>query len=791
MMKNKKQNKKFLGAKKAVIPKTAQKTIPFQEAYENGLFLNYDGSYSLIFSFENIDYSLFRDEEKQEIYKKYTHLLNSISPDVNVQEFIMNTDINTATLRNTLLSASTDYPEISEDYNNIMDDVISGSKSAGAKKIMLMALSYKPTGNIDNAGLLFNYYQELSNLFGSFGSETKQLYPKEVFEVLYKFYHQYSDIPFIMPENAAGSRIKNYVAPAYFRFNKQEIEIGEQFTRVLFIKEYSTYVDDEMIKDLIDNNQKITVSKHIKRVAKSEAMEMLRKKIFALELKIQKRMEENHKTGGDFIPYHLADERKNLNDLQERLGGSDCELFEIGIFIAISAKSKEELEELTHFIRKTQASKHQLTIEIQGGQQAKALQATLPFAQMPFNKKNDNKVSFPMLSDAAGVLIPFNHIDHFVENGVYYGRNLVTRNVIALDRTAEMNSNGFVLATSGAGKSMFSKAEMFDVLLKFPEDEVIVIDPEREYEPLVKEFDGTILKIAPNSPTKLNVFDIDLNAVEEGQSAIANKAEFIMTICETAKGAELTSNERTLIDRCVKETYREFITSHGDMSKIPTFTDFYKNLVAMPEIEAKNLALSLELYITGSFNIFSGKTNIDTDKRFLVFDISSMGEQIRPVGLQVVLEYVWQRVSRNRDNGIRTWVWIDEFSIMFNDGAGKTTHRSGEFFAKVYKRIRKYGGVPTAITQNITEVLTSPQAKTMLLNSEFVVLLQQRKEDLDTLTNLFSLSPSQEAYLKTGKKGSGLIVCGHKIIPFEKPIPANSLMYQICTTKFGDVSLNK
>ena len=259
-----------------------------------------------------------------------------------------------------------------------------------------------------------------------------------------------------------------------------------------------------------------------------------------------------------------------------------------------------------------------------------------------------------------------------------------------------------------------------------------------------------------------------------------------MTICETAKGSELTSNERTLIDRCVKETYREFITSHGDMSKIPTFTDFYKNLVAMTEIEAKSLALSLELYITGSFNIFSGKTNVNTDKRFMVFDISSMGEQIRPVGLQVVLEYVWQRVSKNRDNGIRTWVWIDEFSIMFNDGAGKTTHRSGEFFAKVYKRIRKYGGVPTAITQNITEVLTSTQAKTMLLNSEFVVLLQQRKEDMDTLTKLFSLSPSQEAYLKTGKKGSGLIVCGHKIIPFEKPIPTDSLMYKICTTKFGE-----
>ena len=784
--KKNKINKKFLGAKTVSIPNTAQKTIPFQEAYENGLFLNYDGSYSLIFSFENIDYSLYRDEEKQEIYKKYTQLINTIPTDIHFQEFLMNTDIDTGTLTETLLSASYDYPEISDDYNSIMNGVISGSTSSGAKKIMLMAMSYKPKGNIDNANVLFKYYQDLQQLFQSLGSTTHQLPPEQVFEVLYKFYHQFSGVQFMLPKNAYGNRIKNYVTPAYFRFNKQDIEIGDQLTRVLFIKEYSTYVDDEMINDLTDNSEKITVSKHISRISKAEGMEMLRKKIFALELTIQKRMEQNHKNGGDYIPFRLSDERKTLNDLQERLGGSDCELFEVTIMIAVSAKTKEELEDLTMHIRQTIGAKHQLQIETLGGQQAKALRAVLPFAQLPFNKRSDNKISFSMLSDAAGVLIPFSHIEHFVKSGIYYGKNLVTNNVIALDRTAEMNSNGFVLATSGAGKSMFSKAEMFDVLLKFPNDEVIVIDPEREYEPLVKEFDGTILKIAPNSPTKLNVFDIDLNAVEEGQSAIANKAEFIMTICETAKGAELTSNERTLIDRCVKETYREFITSHGNMSKIPTFTDFYKNLVAMPEIEAKNLALSLELYITGSFNIFSGKTNINTDKRFLVFDISSMGEQIRPVGLQVVLEYVWQRVSRNRDNGIRTWVWIDEFSIMFNDGAGKTTHRSGEFFAKVYKRIRKYGGVPTAITQNITEVLTSTQAKTMLLNSEFVVLLQQRKEDLDTLQKLFSLSPSQESYLKTGKKGSGLIVCGRKIIPFEKPIPTDSLMYKICTTKFGE-----
>lgn len=780
----------FLGAKKAVVPKNAQKTIPFKEAYENGLFLTYDGRYTLIFAFENIDYVFFRDEEKQDIYEKYTRLINSIPSDIQFQEFIMNTDTNTDVLEETLMARSEKYPEISEDYNNIMRDVITNCSSAGQKKILLMAMSYKPNGNIDNANVLFKYYQDFQGLFSNLGANIKQLFPNDVFEILYKFYHQYSVVPFMMPKNtlAAGSRIKDYIAPALFQFNTNEIEIGEQFTRVLFIKTYSSYVDDELINDLHSNNQKVLVSKQIKRITKSEAMEQIRKKQLALEQRIQKRMEQNHKNGGDFIPYSLSDERKYLSQLQDRLGSTSCELFDVSVYIAVSAQTKKELDDITHYIQ-NQGVKHQVQIEILSRQQALGLQAVLPFAQQPFTMKNENNTATPMLSDAAGVLIPFSYVDHFTNNGLYYGRNLATKSVITLDRTQEMNSNGFILATSGSGKSMFSKSEIWNVMLKYPYDEVIVIDPDQEYEPLVKIFDGTILKLAPNSPTRLNVFDTDLKFSEDGASAISVKSEFIMTIAETAKGQELTSNERTIIDRCVKVTYKDFINSDGSADKVPTFTDFYNNLLSMPEQEAKSLALSLELYVKGSFNIFAGKTNIDVNKRFMLFDISSMGEQIRPVGLQVILEYVWQRVAENKKRGVRTWVWIDEFSIMFNDGAGRTTHKSGEFFAKVYKRIRKYGGVPTAITQNVTEVLDSPQAKTMLSNSEFSVLLQQKKEDLDALTKLHSLSPSQSSYLKSGKTGSGLIICGSKIIPFDKQIPKSSFMYQICTTKFEDKEL--
>ena len=433
------------------------------------------------------------------------------------------------------------------------------------------------------------------------------------------------------------------------------------------------------------------------------------------------------------------------------------------------------------------AKSHQVVLDTLTGQQAKALDAVTPFALSKFNTKFNNNIKTYLLSDAAGVMIPFSHVDHFAEGGIFYGENQITKSIITLDRTQEMNANGYILGCSGSGKSMLSKAEMFDVLLKYPNDEIIVIDPENEYKPLVKYFDGSILKLSPSSPTKLNIFDIDLTVSEEGTSAVAMKSETIMTIVETAKGRELTSDEITIIDRCVKFAYQKYIQTNGDERFLPTFEDFYNLLLSAPEPEAHSLAVTLEIYVKGSFNIFSGRTNIDTGKRFMVFDIAQMGEQIRAVGLQVILEYVWQRVVANKRRGVRTWVWIDEFSIMFNDGAGRTTHKSGEFFSKVYKRIRKYGGVPTAMTQNITEVLESPQARTMLANSEFVTLLQQKKEDLDAVSKLFSLSPYQQLPLKSGKKGTGIIVCGRKIIPFEKIIPENSLMYKICTTKFDDI----
>lgn len=788
----KKKNKSlFSGGMK--IPKTAQDTIPFMEVYENGLFLVGEDEYTLIFAFENLDYSLLRESEQMETYEDYQNLLNALPTDVRYQEFIMNSSINAEKLRKVMIPPERKYGQLYDNYCEIMEENIKKSEQACAKKVMLIALSYTPQTKVDNINVLFKYFRELQTYFNQLNVEVKQLMPEEVFSILHEYYHPFDDIEFLLPGNlyARGGRLKDYIAPSVFAFKGKEVEVGASFTRIMYVNRYDRELDDTFLSELLDNNYKIAVSKHIIRVDKGDALEKVRQEIFNVQGQIQKRMEDNHKRGGNFVPFRLTDKLSELQDLQNRLSGSNIELFELSMFISLSAETKDDLEELTKYI-KTKATKHQVTINYLTRQQEKGMNSVLPLGKNHLG----SAVSTYLLTDAAAILIPFSYRTYFNNSGVFYGINKVTNSAIILDRTEEMNSNGFVLGPSGSGKSVFVKLEIADVLFKYPNDEIIVIDPDNEYGALIQEenFDGEVLKLSPNSPTKYNIFDIDLSYTEEGRDAVAIKSEFIMTVVETAKGSPLTSEEKSILDRCIHSAYYEFQKSDGrDKEKLPTLTTLYELLKAQPEPEAAQIALILELYVTGSLRNFADKTNININKKFLVIDIFDMGEQLRAVGLQIVLEFVWQRVIENKKRGIRTWLWCDEFSIMFNDGSGSNsgTSQSGKFFVKVYSRIRKHGGVATGITQNIIDVLASPEARSMLSNAEFKVLLPQKTDNLKEISALFELSPSQEAFLKTGEKGTGLIICGKKIIPFDKKIPPKGKLYETISTNFKEYQQKK
>lgn len=786
-------------SKKKPKARSAQDTIPFDEIYENGLFRSGE-TFSILFMFENFDYKVMREQEQDAFYAKYMHFLNTLPQGIQYQELILNYPTDRRMLEEAIVPKKKNQicnSAVFRDYCQVMDGIIETAENQSCEQVILSSMSFTPRTKLDDVAVLFKYFKALQDEALNFSVKVTQLMPEAALEKLHHLYHMSDKEPFLLPTSflQGDVRLKDYIAPASFNFKSKYIEVGSCCSSVMFVKRFSHECDDEFITDLLDNTYDIAVSKHICRMDKTDSLKILKRQMDDLEARMEKRRELNAKRGGQYVPYKLRQREKALTDMQEKLGGSNCDLFSFGIYIYVSADTLEQLNDLKDYIKQI-ALRHQVVVDVLTGvpQQELGLQSIMPFAN-PSKMKDGSYLGQPfyLTTDEVGNFIPFSYRNNINPSGLIYGINQITNTPIIIDRTEEMNANGFTLGTSGSGKSVFTKAEFFAAALKYPEDEFIIIDPENEYRALFSNPDGTahpfdaeIIKLSPNTDTYINIFDTDMTYSEDGASAVQMKVDFIMTFCEVVKGSALTAKERSVIDRCTKTVYLDYITSNGDRSKLPNLTQFYDVLKKQEEKEAADLSLSLESYVTGSFNIFAHDTNIRYNKKFIIYDIFEMGNQLQTVGLMVLLEILWQRVIQNKLRGVRTWVWTDEFSIMFNDDSSGI-FRTGDFFEKVYKRIRKHGGVATGATQNISEVIKSKQAMTMLQNSEFLVFLAQKEDDLEIIKSKFRLSENQAKYLDIDEPGKGLIKCGKRIIPFSNIIPSDSLMYNICTTKFKDI----
>lgn len=779
--------------KKKKQPKTAQETIPFDEVYENGIF-RVGNTYSLPFRINNIDYRMMRETEKDSVYSYYQKLLTSLPAEIGYQEFLMNTNYDFEELRKVLIPQKGKYEAIYNSYCEIIEDLIDRCRHNASERIFLGVISFTPETRLEDISVLFRHFEEIENHLTTLGSGAKILKPLETFAILHNFYHPLNDEDFLIPDNYYRNDVllKDYIAPASFNFKSKEnrnggqLLMGTAYTRVLFTKLFSNQIDDEFIYDLLDNTYSISVSKHIQRVDKDEVFKILKTQMDDIEGKLERRREKNAKRGTAYIPWKDREKEEEVENLQKTLSSSDCDLHEFLGLITISAHTLKELNELTAYVRNI-GKRHSVTIAVLSEQQEDALNSALPLGINYLNGNLNNCCTY-LLTPAVANFIPFSHNNHYAKDGICYGMNMQTNTPLIINRCDELNANMFVLATSGGGKSMFAKRELTSAMLAFPNDEFLIIDPENEYLPLLKDLNGERVILAPDSKTYINIFDTDITFSEDGANYIALKSEFLMNFYEMAKGMKLTATEITIIDRCVKLVYKNFQLHNGDKSYLPTLVDFYNTLLEQPEQEAKDIALNLELYVKGSFNNFSHRTNVEFNKNFIVFDIFQMGEQLRTVGLQVLLEIIWQRVITNKAKGIRTWLWCDEFSVMFSDGSDRETEKSGKFFEKVFTRIRKYGGMAGGLTQNITSVLQSKQATKMLNNSECVVLLQQKPTDLENVTKLFKLSPAQVKYISKGKDGvgQGLFVLGTKVIPFDNTFSDQSYLYELCSTKFSE-----
>lgn len=553
-------------------------------------------------------------------------------------------------------------------------------------------------------------------------------------------------------------------------FKKDHFRFGKKFGRVLFLKDFASYIKDSMINELTALNRTMMLSIDVIPVPTDEAVREMQNRLLGVETNVtnwQRRQNANNNFSA-VVPYDLEQQRKETREMLDDLTTRDQRMLFAVVTLVHLADSWAELNSDTETLQSI-TRKHLCQLSTLSWQQADGLVTALPFGLRRIDALRT------MTTEALAVLMPFKAQEIRDQGGVYYGQNVISKNLILANRKELLNGNGFVLGVSGSGKSFTAKREIVNLALATGDD-ILIIDPESEYRPLIEGLGGEVIDISATSANHINALDME-QGYGDGDNPIVLKSEFLLSLCEQLIGpGELSAKEKSIIDRCTAQVYHEYLRSLYQ-GGVPTLQDFHAELLRQPEPEARDVALAIELFTEGSLNTFAKPTNVNTDSRIVCYDIRDLGKQLQPVGMLVVLDSIFNRVIRNRKQGKNTWIYIDEIYLLFQH------EYSANFLFTLWKRVRKYGACATGITQNVGDLLESHTARTMLANSEFLVMLNQAATDRVDLARLLSISDNQLSYITNVDFGHGLIKCGSAIVPFMDSFPKHTQLYKLMTTK--------
>jgi len=775
----KKPTDKPVGKKtKQMIPRSVQNTIPYQQLLANGLVYLGNKKYSKTILFGDITYQIARQDEQEEIFLKYAEFLNYFDSDTNVQLTINTAKVDKDKFREeTLLKFKhDDWDVYRKEYNDmIIKAMQEGREGAAVEKFITISTEAE---NADNAlRKLTQIEQDVANSMQRINVPVKPVGNRKRMEVLANFFRgTEGTLPNIDIEKMKdqGLASKDIIAPDSFLFKPNYFMMGNKYAKAMYINQLPAYLSDRFIADLTDNNFDMTLTINVKPLPSEEALTMIRHKLTGMEANKIEAQKKALRSGYDasMISHDLQHSLEEANDLLDDVVNKNQKMFLVNVVIVHKADSLEELNLNT----KTLESKARKSLCILGTlqfQQEKGMAAVLPLGNNPL------QINRALTTESTAIFIPFTSQDIIQKGGMYYGTNALTRSLMIFNRKNLKNPNGFILGTPGSGKSFSAKREMVNVLLN-TDDDVIIIDPEREYTPLATNFNGSMIRIGSSSKNYINPLDMSKDYADV-DDPITFKSEFILSICETLFGgkAGMGSVERTIIDRVVRLLYADYVQDF-DERKLPTLMDLQLLLENQPEPEAKNIALALEIYTKGSLDIFAHKTNVNMEDRLIVFDIKDLGTQTKTMGLLVVLDAVWNRITKNRGIGRRTWIYIDEIYLLF------ANEYSANFLFELYKRARKWGGIPTGITQNVEDLLRSDLARRMLSNSDFIYMLNQATLDRQELAHILSISEPQLQYVTNTPPGCGLIFLGDAILPFIDKFPKDTQLYKMMTTNFSE-----
>lgn len=789
--------------KKMAIPQTVQATIPYIAVYKNGIIETTPNCYTKTYILGDANFAMASQEDQKAFSLRYQEFLNMFTPETNFQINIFNRKVDEVKIANEVfLKRRRDgLDEYRDEMNAILRDKIAeGQNNLVKEKYLTVSVISE---DIETAVATFNRMDsEIASVLKPIcDRDVRPMTIEERLNLLYDVYNADSTVPFngktvIDGEESRaftldilekyGLTSKDIIGPESIQFQRDYCILGDRYVRILYVNSYPTFLSTDFLANVTDTSFTMLTSINYEALHQDKVMKMLHNQLVNIDGNVIKYQQRAGKSGysGNILPPTLQHSRDSTKKLIDDLTNNNQKLFYGTVTFAVFADSLEDLNKHTSAVIST-GGRYLVNIRKLNYQQEYGLTSTLPFSN------NKLAVQRFLTTEAAALFIPFTSQELYQKGGFYYGLNGVSKNLILYNRTLGNNTNGLILGTPGSGKSFGAKREMLNVILN-TDDDVFVIDPDREYTPMAKALGGQVINIAAGSPSCINPFDMNLEYGDSGDP-IALKSDYIISLCETIISGRygLSPMQKTIVDRCVKEIYIPYLEhmrtqkllgkeSDIDTDKSPTMVDFYNALLAQPEPEAKNLALALELYATGSLDTFAHKTNIETNSRFVVYDIKDIGTGLKELGLQVCLNDVWNRTIANKQLGKRTWFYIDEFYILIQNES------SAQFVQQIFKRARKWGGCPTGITQNVEDMLSTKEGRTMISNSEFILMFKQSPLDGADLAEMFNISPAQLNFITNSSPGQGLMYNGKTLIPFSDQYPTDTKTFKIMTTKFED-----
>ena len=769
-----KQDKEHL-----TVPKSVQDTIPIRRLWPDGLF-QFGGKFSKTIRFSDINYAIASKEDKTSMFLGYSELLNALDTGSTTKITINNKRLNRRNFeREILIPPQGDHLDGGRsEYNAMLLDKVTDSSNSMVQERYVTVSTHKKTP--EEARTFFDrVMNDVTTRLNHLDSHCEELDAVERLRVLHDFYRVGEEARFHIDLRECmktGRSFKDTICPDSMEFWKDHFIMGDKYGRAMFLKEYASYIKDSMINELTSLNRTMMLSIDVIPVPTDEAVREMQNRLLGVETNVtnwQRRQNSNNNFSA-VVPYDLEQQRKETREMLDDLTTRDQRMMFAVVTLVHLADSKEELDSDTETLQSI-ARKHLCQLTTLNWQQDAGLVTALPLGLRRIDALRT------LTTEALAVLMPFKAQEIRDRGGIYYGQNVISKNLIIADRKQLLNGNGFVLGVSGSGKSFTAKREITALALS-TQDDILIIDPESEYRPLVEGLGGEVVEISATSSNHINAMDME-QGYGEGENPVVLKSEFLLSLCEQSVGAgKLSAKEKSIIDRCTAQCYHDYVRD-GCRGQAPTLQDFHTELLRQPEAEARDVALALELFTEGSLNTFAKPTNVDMSSRIACYDIRKLGKQLLSMGMLVILDSFLNRITRNRRLGRNTWIYIDEIYLLFQH------EYSANFLFTLWKRVRKYGACCTGLTQNVDDLLQSHTARTMLANSEFLVMLNQASTDRLELARLLNISDNQLSYITNVEFGRGLIKCGSAIVPFMDNFPKHTQLYQWMTTKPSDLTV--